>query len=101
MEMVNTVSCLPSDAQVASLDFLQPNSTSSFFCMFVLHTYQLEKLFIYFLFWLLSVLNFWTLSTLAAHNYVIIFPLHCSSFIFLRLFCRFLVRIMRKRITFH
>jgi hypothetical protein len=43
MEMVNTVSYLPSDVQVAlhvisSLDFLQPNSACAFLCMFVLHT---------------------------------------------------------------
>ena len=93
MEMVNTASYLPSDAQVAlhvvsSLDFLQPNSTRTSICMFVLHTYQLEKLF--FLFWLSSFLKFWTLFILATQNYLIIFPVYCSSFIFLRLFCRFL-----------
>ena len=53
MAMVNAVSYLASDVQMAvhlvsSLDFLQPNSTRAFFCMFVLHTYKLAKRLIFF-----------------------------------------------------
>jgi hypothetical protein len=55
MEVVNAVSYLASDVQIAlhvvsSLDFLQPNSTRAFFCSFVLHIYQLANLFTTFYF---------------------------------------------------